>query len=159
MQIEFRDKNTLKNIFKNVIETGEISNIFGFDENKIEAIYAIGYSQYINGKYYDAINNFQIILTVDSMNIKARNAFASCLYMLKKYNEAMEQFALVVYMEPKNPDPIFNVAECMIAIGKKNEAKEILLSIKNEFNSEKKHKKLMTKVTAIYDLIRNENIK
>ena len=144
----------LPEIIKTIYEYGKTETFDGWDEEKLEAVYALGYYEYMQGKYVEASNKFQIILINDQLNRRAIKAFGSCLQMLNLYEDAMKQLAYAVYMEPSDPGPSLQIAECMLALNRKENAIEILNNLKKEFGSIFEHAAINKKVCVLLELLK-----
>lgn len=140
-------------ILNHIKNFGSTGDFVGFDDEKKEALYALGHYQYIQGKYTEAFKVFQIIVINDPLNRRAIKALGSCLQMLNFYEDAMKQLSIALYMEPSDPGPALQIAECMLSLNKKENAITILKKIKKEFEALAEYKEINIKVSGLLEIL------
>lgn len=126
------------------------------NENLLEEVYSLAYSNYDQGKYKEALSLFQLLTGASPNEYRYVLGFASCYHQLNDIDNAICGFSLAQGLDPINPTPAYYLADCFIKRELIPEAKDFLhLSIelcgKNE-----KHKNLKEKAELILQTI-NQN--
>ena len=120
-ELEKEAKEVLKKMNEENITLKEAMDI---DERFLEEIYRMAYSQYEQGLYKDAINNFKILATASPDNHKYLMGLAACFHQQKEYEEAAEVFLLALHIDQHDPSPVFYLADCFQQLGREKEAIE-----------------------------------
>jgi len=100
--------------------------VHGYTDEEFDALYALGYNFYNQGKFAEALQAFGFLLMHDQMERKYYKAFASCQQMLKRYEEAVRNYSMASILDMTDPEPTFHTAECMVALNMPEEAKQAL---------------------------------
>ena len=103
-----------------------LKDIHGYTDQEFDALYALGYNLYNQGKFGEALQAFGFLLMHDQLERKYYKAFGSCLQMLKRYEEAIRNYSMASILDLTDPEPTFHTAECMVALGMPAEALEAL---------------------------------
>ncbi|HYC37691.1 MAG TPA: SycD/LcrH family type III secretion system chaperone [Usitatibacter sp.] len=103
-----------------------LKDIHGYSDQEFDALYALGYNLYNQGKFGEALQAFGWLLMHDQLERKYYKAFGSCLQMLKRYEEAVRNYSMASILDLTDPEPTFHTAECMVALGMPKEAIEAL---------------------------------
>jgi tetratricopeptide (TPR) repeat protein len=102
---------------------------FSLDASHYEAIYFLGYQQYQQQHYAQAMRFFGFIVFHDQTHFKAMRGMASCCQMLGLYEEAMVYLGVVAIGEDDNGDVALQVVECLLHLGRKQDALDLLNKI------------------------------
>lgn len=84
------------------------------------AIYALAYKAYQQGRYQDALPHFRCLTDNAPFHRKHWMGLASTLLMLKKYEEALAAFGVAAIQNPDDPYVHLYAADCLF--GMKNTA-------------------------------------
>jgi type III secretion system low calcium response chaperone LcrH/SycD len=103
-----------------------LKDIHGYTDEEFDALYALGYNFYNQGKFAEAMHAFGFLLMHDQLERKYYKAFGSCLQMLKRYEDAIRNYSMASVLDLRDPEPTFHTAECMVALGMTAEAIEAL---------------------------------
>ncbi|MBW2067598.1 MAG: SycD/LcrH family type III secretion system chaperone [Deltaproteobacteria bacterium] len=96
----------------------------GITDKELEAVYAIGYTQYVNGKYEDAKKTFSILMMFNPLNYKYCFSLASAFKMLNDLETASLFYLFSCSLDPENPEPHLQLAECLVQLDDLIGAKE-----------------------------------
>ena|SRR6187402_468667 len=100
--------------------------VHGYTDEEFDALYALGYNFYNQGKFAEALQAFGFLLMHDQLERKYYKAFGSCQQMLKRYEDAVRNYSIASILDLTDPEPTFHSAECMVALGMPAEAIEAL---------------------------------
>lgn len=139
-------------IIEHILEGGTAGDVIGIDENYNEAIYTLGYFNYKNGKYSEALKFFQLVVFHDHFHRRGLKALGSCLHVLQRHEEAMKALGIAMLLDPSDPRPACQIAECMLSMGKKGNAILILEKLIEEFRDKKEHSDIVIKANCLLAL-------
>jgi len=145
-------------IFGHLLQGGIARDVIGIDENENEAIYALGYFKYSNGKYADALKLFQLVVLHDHLHRRGLKAIGSCLHILQRHEEAIKPLGLAMLLDPADPGPAFQIAECMLCTGKKENAVVVLDKLVEEFGQIHEHAGIIKKARGLSEFIKFKKI-
>ena len=83
---------------------------------KIEALYALGFSHYAQNHFAKAEEIFSFAYRLDSRNIKLLEGLAASYKMQGKFQEALHAYAASGLIDMANPSHSFHAAECFFAL-------------------------------------------
>ena len=98
----------------------------GITDGQMEAMYAVAYNQFQNGKYDDAAKSFSLLAMFDPLEYKYIFGIASCFHMKGDYDAASLYYIVASGLDENDPAPFLHVGECMLALKDKEGAKEAL---------------------------------
>ncbi|MCG8530944.1 MAG: SycD/LcrH family type III secretion system chaperone [Desulfovibrionales bacterium] len=98
----------------------------GITEGQMEAMYAVAYNQFQNGKYDDAAKSFSLLSMFDPLEYKYLFGIASCFHMKGDYQAASLYYIVASGLDENDPAPFLHVGECMLAMKDKEGATEAL---------------------------------
>ncbi len=98
----------------------------GISDKELEAIYLIGYTQYMSGKYEEARKTFGILMLFNPYEYKYCFGLASSFKMIKEPAAAAILYMHAASLDPENPEPVVQLAECLIQMDDLVGAKENL---------------------------------
>lgn len=105
---------------------GTLKDISGLDDDDIEALYAIGYNFYKQGKYDEAESMFQYICLYAHLEPRFWMALGNCRQMQKNHQKAIDAYGFSYMIEQDDPWPPIQAAVCYLALGNKELAKDSL---------------------------------
>jgi type III secretion system low calcium response chaperone LcrH/SycD len=108
---------------------GTVADIYGLDATQIEAVYALGYNLYNQGRWAQALQVFSFLTFHDHVDRRLHIARAACLQMLKRYEEALTAYLLAHVLDVSDPAVGLQLAECLIALRRKPEARAALETV------------------------------
>jgi type III secretion system low calcium response chaperone LcrH/SycD len=101
-----------------LLETGAtLKELRDIDERHLEAVYALAYNQYEQGKYDDAEKTFRFLCLLDHASLRYWKGYAATLQMMKRYDAAAKAYSQCARMEPEDPMPPLHAGECYLAVG------------------------------------------
>lgn len=103
-----------------------IKEELGITDGQMEAMYAVAYNQFQNGKYDDAAKSFSLLAMFDPLEYKYIFGIASCFHMKGEYETASMYYVVASGLDEKDPAPFLHIGECMLAIKDKEGAKDSL---------------------------------
>lgn len=114
-----------------------------------QELYTIAYSLYLNGKYQNALNCFQVLVTMDVNSARYWMGLAASHHMLKNYRGAISSYALAALIDNKNPQIHFHAAECFFALKEGTQALNALATAEQLATNHKDNVQLLTRVTLL----------
>jgi len=104
-------------------------------ERNYEALYALGHSLYVQGRYHEASQVFGVLSAHRGIEPRIVRALAASLQMQGAYEDALQQYALWILIDnDDNPVPVLQTCECLIQMGKTSEALEGLSTLVEEYD-------------------------
>jgi len=132
-----------------------LKDVKGFSDDQFDALYALGYNLYNQGKYAEAMSAFGFLLMHDQFERKYYKAFGSCQQMLKRYEEAIRNYSMASILDLRDPEPTFHTAECMLAMGLVTEATEALQMVVKQTETKPDYQAMNQRAKVILDAISN----
>ena len=105
---------------------GTLKDVYDYTDEEFDALYALGYNLYNQGKFSEALTAFGFLLMHDQFERKYYKAFGSCQQMLKRYEEAVRNYSMASILDMTDPEPTFHTAECLVALNMPEDAKQAL---------------------------------
>ena len=105
---------------------GTLKDLRGLSDEDLEAVYAIGFSLYNQGKYAEAEPLFQFACLYGNTQPHYWLALGNCRLMLTKYEAAIEALGFAYLYDSDNAWPVIQTATCYLALGDKENAKDAL---------------------------------
>ncbi len=105
---------------------GTVADVYGLGEEQLEAVYALGYSLYNQGRWAQALQVFSFLTFHAHLDRRFHVARASCLQMLRRHDEALKAYLLAHLLDVSDPAVALHVAECLIALRRRSEARTAL---------------------------------
>ncbi len=143
---EYEKIIAVEDLLKNIQEGYSIAAAMGFSKDKLEAVYAIGYQFFNQGKYEKAMKLFGFLLIHEQSDRRFFIAFGTCLQMLNAPNEAIKYLSIASVWEPSDPAPAVKIAECLLSLNRSSEAYDLLKKIYEEFGSLPQFKEISARV-------------
>ena len=140
---------SVEDLIKNIQEGYSIAAAMGFSKDKLEAVYAIGYQFFNQGKYEKAMRLFGFLLIHEQSDRRFFIAFGTCLQMLNAPDEAIKYLSIASVWEPSDPAPAVKIAECLLSLNRSSEAYELLKKIDEEFGSLSQFKEISARVKSM----------
>lgn len=103
-----------------------IGQMHGLVAEEYEAVYALGYNLYNQGKFDKAAEAFLFLTFYNHLEPRYAKALGAALQMLEHYQQAVSVYTLALVLDAMDPDPMLRVGECLIAMGMVEEAIESL---------------------------------
>ena len=95
-------------------------------DGQMEAMYAVAYNQFQNGKYDDAAKSFSLLSMFDPLEYKYLFGIASCFHMKGDYEVASVYYIMASGLDEEDPAPFLHIGECMLALKDMEGANEAL---------------------------------
>ena len=130
-----------------------LKDIHGYSDEEFDALYALGYNLYNQGKFGEALQAFGFLLMHDQLERKYYKAFGSCLQMLKRYEEAIRNYSMASILDLTDPEPTFHTAECMVALGMPKEAVEALEMVLLDTRSKPSYQVMHDRARAMIEVL------
>ncbi|MDB5839527.1 MAG: CesD/SycD/LcrH family type secretion system chaperone [Herminiimonas sp.] len=130
-----------------------LASLLGISEESQEALYALGYNLYNQGRYDDAMHTFGFLLLHNHRDRRFYKGFGSCLQMQKRYQDALKYYGIASIMDLNDPVPVFHSAECLLAMSKVDEAIEALHFVQQTTKAVEAHAELAARVEGILQLL------
>jgi len=105
---------------------GGLKDLRGLSGEHLEAVYAIGFNLYNQGKYAEAEPFFQFACLYDNTQAHYWLALGNCRLMLTKYEAAIDAFGFAYLFDSDNAWPLIQAATCHLALGDRANAKDAL---------------------------------
>ena len=92
------------------------SDLHGFDENSLEAVYHFAYTMYEGGQLDKAITLFKFLCFQDHLSPKFFLGLAACQQMQKDYKAAIHSYSYAAVLDVSNPNAPLQAANCHLAL-------------------------------------------
>lgn len=109
-----------------IADGGSLKDISGLEGETVEALYALGYSFYVQDKYEDAESLFQYVCLQSHLEPRYWMALANCRQMLKKHESAIDAYGYTYFLNDDDPWPVIQSAVCYLKLGNKELAADAL---------------------------------
>jgi len=103
-----------------------VKDELGLTDGQMEAMYAVAYNQFQNGKYDDAAKSFSLLCMFNPLEYKYLFGIASCFHMKGEYEVASMYYVVASGLDEDDPAPFLHTAECMLAVKDKEGAQDSL---------------------------------
>lgn len=87
---------------------------FGLKNDFTEGLYSYSYNLFKVGKYEDALPLFEVLYTLNPMEIRYSFSIAACNHYLKKYTIAANKYMECILLDPTNPLLFFYLYDCFM---------------------------------------------
>lgn len=94
-----------------------------------EALYALGYNLYGQGRYDEARKVFDYLVLHNQFETRFIIGLGAALQMLQRYDEAITTFGAAALLDFDDPVPVLHSCECLLALGRTEEAADGLESV------------------------------
>lgn len=132
---------------------GTLASALDITDDECEALYALGYGMYEQGRYGDALKVFAQLVAYNHLEPRYLLALGGAARMLGRYEDALQQYVAVAVMKLDDPVPLYHSAECLVALEKLPEAAESLELALALCADEGSHDALKTRASALLQAI------
>ena len=95
------DSGIGKQLFRDVMEHNlSIKNLFKVEDRMLDALYALGYSQYKQHQYKSAGEIFHVLVCMDHKNLTFIIALGMCFQMRNEYDHAIKIYLSAIHQNP-----------------------------------------------------------
>jgi len=105
---------------------GTLGSALQITDQECEALYALGYRMYEQGRYADAMKVFAQLVAYNHLEPRYVMALGGAARMLGRHEEALQQYVSAAVMTLDDPTPLYHSAECLVGLGRLPEAAEAL---------------------------------
>lgn len=105
---------------------GTLGSALEITDQECEALYALGYGMYEQGRYADAMKVFAQLVAYNHLEPRYLMALGGAARMLGRHEDALQQYVAAAVMTLDDPVPLYHSAECLVALGRVPEAAEAL---------------------------------
>lgn len=103
-----------------LVHNYSLKNIFDMDEKWLEAIYAIGYSQFKQGQFKAAIDFFSVLSCIDHKNCKFLVALGMCHQVQGDYSKAIDTYFKIIDIDASFSLTYIHLCECFFKLSNWN---------------------------------------
>lgn len=82
-----------------------------------DTLYHLGYLQYKQAKYADAMRIFGLLMTMNHMDARLLMGFGACLQMQFQHADALQFYGPASFLDLTDPEPVMRCVECNLALG------------------------------------------
>lgn len=108
-------KNSAKEVVEKILLDGASpKEAMGFNDEMLEYLYSIAYTEFKNGKYSKALTTFTYLRDLDPLIYRYTFAIAACHHYMKDYEKAIGEYSLCALLDEKDPKCYYYMAECLI---------------------------------------------
>lgn len=93
------------------------AELMQWDEDKLEALYALGRDFYMRGDYHAAEQVMNWLARVKGADGRILKALGAARKMQGKYEDAVNAYSLAAIADLEDPEPSFFAAECLFHLG------------------------------------------
>lgn len=137
---------------------GTLGDVYDYDEQDYEVLYALGHSLYSQGRYQDAVKAFGFLVLHHHLERRYLSAFAASLQMVKRYEDALCHYSMASVLDLDDPLPTFHSAECLLALGRVDEAHQAMALVLKQVGGEE-HAALRERARTLSTLIAEQRAK
>lgn len=127
-----------------------------FTDEQIEIIYGIGHSLFVQGKFENAGNVFQMMLIYRPLEPRILGAFALCCKRLGQFETAIPAYSAALVLEPMNLTWAVHMAECLAALGQRDESLTLLDPLIKLAVLDESYNELRSRAETLRDMLRAE---
>ncbi|VTU27124.1 Chaperone protein IpgC [Variovorax sp. PBS-H4] len=91
-----------------------------------KAMYHLGYTNYSQGKYTEAMRFFGFLVICDHWDRRYHMGMAACLQMQQQHADALKYYSIASILDLTDPAPVMHIAECHLARGERPQARKAL---------------------------------
>lgn len=129
-----------------------LKDIRGLSEKDMEAIYALGYNYYNNGKCEEAKSAFQFLTFYDHLEKRWWMGLGAVNQMLKDYDGAILAYSYTAMLDVEDPTPHLHAADCFLAMEKYEEADSALAATIHWAGDKPEHAGLKERAETMQEL-------
>lgn len=151
MALDTAESDTLTKItdFLNNMSSDDGSALPQLSPDSLEALYAMAYELYRNGKHSDAKDFFRFLTLINSFERKYWMGLGACYQMLKHYPEAIECYSAAAIQDPMDPYVHMHAADSYFLMNNLEKAREALESAITTANLDDTYNALIPKLQLI----------
>lgn len=138
------------------IEGKNMGEAMGFTLEQKDALYALGYHNYNNGKYDEARKFFCFLTLLDNKDSRYLFASGAAYHMLKDYPSAITFYSLCTYQDWLNPLPWYHLADCYIQTKQYKEACNALENMIRRCGKDKMYKKICERSKLLQESLQSQ---
>lgn len=125
LQLKFMDDGTLtEDSLHSLQEAADslvqgkstMEQVLGLSAEQFEALYAVGYTSYMAGKYEDAAKMFTVLIAIRPYDVRIFMGIAAALQMLRKYRAAAFYYQWACGLDQQDPVLMLHSAECFLGM-------------------------------------------
>lgn len=117
----------IKDLMTAVLEGARPADAAGVSQEQLEAIYALGHSLYMAGRYHDAVTIFQGLCLYDYGDTRFWTGLGASLQGEGQYDKAIDVYSMAAMTTGlTDPAPIYYAAQCYLRRNRVEEAIAVL---------------------------------
>lgn len=124
-------------------------------DDDAEAVYAVGYREFGQGRYEQALRHFQLLLVYRPTHTVYLLGAALCLQRLRRFELAIVAFTALRFLEPAQPGHLLAAAECHLLCGERGEAGKALRQLVAWCREHGGHAAVLARAEALLTLMQS----
>jgi type III secretion system low calcium response chaperone LcrH/SycD len=109
-----------------ILEGATWGALIDVPQERLEAVYALAYGLYEQGRYDEALQGFNFLVMHNHYECRYLIGYAACQQLLKRPVEALKYYGIASMLDLTDPVPVFHAAQCRLALQQTAEAVEAL---------------------------------
>ena len=103
-------------LFRILGDGGSFGDLYGIDEERLEAVYSVAHTLYGNGKFEDAATMFRFLCLMEHAEERYWMGLGATEQMLGNYEKALEAYAQATLLDIDDPRPQIQAGYCLIKL-------------------------------------------
>lgn len=132
---------------------GTMAQFYGLESRELEAVYALGYALYNQGRWSDALQVFGSLVRHDHLDRRYQIAAANCLKMQRRFDMALRAYGVAHLLDVTDPHVVLQMGECLIALGNKEDAQAMLDGVGQLASGQPQYAAIADRARALCDLL------
>ena len=128
------------------------------DDAQVEGLYALGYREFGQSRYAQALDYFKVALLYRPTNTVYLRAAAMCLQRMRNYELAVAAYTVLNFLEPSEPAHPLAIAECRLLRREHAMAREMLERAVSVSGSDGRHAAVRARALSILELMRSHHV-
>lgn len=139
------------------VEEGQtFQTLAGISDETMEAVYALAFNQYNNGKYEDADKLFSFLTTFDPTMKKFWMGLAATRQMRKDYENAINCYSMAAVLDIEDPLPPLRAADCHLILGNRTQAINALTEAVRWSADQEKYAEVNERAKTLLNLLQSQ---
>lgn len=98
-------------------EGATMGDLYGIDQDRLEAVYSVAHNMYGNGKFDDALTMFRFLTVMDYSETRFWMGLGATQQMMADYEGAVQSYAYATMLDIEDPRPQIQAGYCLMQMG------------------------------------------
>ena len=119
-------RKTFDGLMEHFDEGGTLGDLYGVDEDKLEAVYSVAHTMYGNGRFGDALIMFRFLTLMDYSEKRFWMGLGATQQMTGHYQDAVQAYAYATMLDIDDPKPQVQAGYCLMQMDEFDAAQQAL---------------------------------